>query len=294
MALTLQIQTDEVLQLDEFMEVVDREIDREDFESLVDGARLLKKLANNRCFLIDHVNGKLLQSGEEDSHDAGDTSFLFGRRDRLWVRANIWIPPREMPLNGPWRANAAAYLMPHDHHFSFVTVGYFGSGYETSIFEYDRSRVEGRPGEHVELQFLEKTRLAQGKVMVYRASKDVHYQAHPQDFSISLNLLLFPREYRDQYVFDVKRSQIALRAHDFRRQQGTMCKLAAVLGNTRTANVLERVSHENRDEEIRLSAFQAWSSLERDRALDIWRIALSDAHPSVRGHAHKTLADMQA
>jgi hypothetical protein len=147
----------------------------------------------------------------------------------------------------------------------------------------------GRIGERVELRHLETTQLTEGKVMVYRAGKDVHYQAHPKEFSISLNVLVFPAEHRDQYLFDVSRAAITARASDFRSAQSLLCNVAAVLGDNRTSNVLEEVALTSRDEEVRLSAFTAWSRLDQHGAREIWELALRDRHDFVRFAARERL-----
>jgi hypothetical protein len=290
MALTLAIETTEQVELEECVESIAKQVDADDFDSLVESAVSLKKLANNRHFLAAHVNDRLAQCHDNSSADAGDTSFLLARQKRIWIRANIWIPPAMLPMNKLLRASVSAYLIPHDHRFSFVTVGYLGGGYETTIFEYDSNSISGYPGEQVELRFLEKTQLETGKVMVYRAGRDVHCQAHPREFSISLNLLTFGREYCDQYTFDVKRSIITGRAQDFRRAQAVMCQVASRLGNGRTANLLEQVSRQHDDAEIRLCAFEAWSRLEKSQTVEVWKNAMKDRSPFIRKRALNELA----
>ena len=44
------------------------------------------------------------------------------------------------------------YHVPHDHNFSFLTVGYLGPGYWSEYYEYDYGEVVGMPGEKVDLQ----------------------------------------------------------------------------------------------------------------------------------------------
>jgi hypothetical protein len=289
MALTLPIDTTTCLELDEYLELIDRCVDPDDFDALAESAVFLKQLANNRRFLITHVNNSLLNSRSDHSNAVGDTAFCLARRGPVCVRANVWVPPSDVAASLRWQANIAAYLTPHDHPFSFVTVGYLGPGYETTIFQYERSRITGRIGENVELQFLEKTSLPEGKVMVYRACRDVHFQAHPEKFSISLNYMVFPRETRDQYGFDIKGSRIVDTAMNSRRAHMQLCKLAAVLGDSKTSNVLEEVARTSWDEEIRLSAFTAWSYLDKDRAEEIWSAALSDPHDHVNARARSEL-----
>jgi hypothetical protein len=89
-----------------------------------------------------------------------------------------------------------------------MTVGFFGPGYETTIYEYDSSKVTGFVGESVDLRFLETTQLPPGKVMLYRPHADVHAQYPPSELSISLNLMVRDAtEKRDQFCApDLSRS----------------------------------------------------------------------------------------
>jgi hypothetical protein len=105
MALTLSLETDQSLELEEYVELVDRQLDCDDFDSLVESAILLKKLANNRRVLIEHVNDRLCSCTNENAIQVGDTSFCLARRNLIRVRANIWVPPHEMPMSRRWRTS---------------------------------------------------------------------------------------------------------------------------------------------------------------------------------------------
>src|SRR5262249_50680818 len=136
-----------------------------------------------------------------------------------------------------------SYQIPHDHNFSFLTVGYWGAGYETAIYEYDRSRVSGRAGEPVQLSFLERTTLPRGKVMFYRALTDVHCQEPPEEFSISLNLVLPLAEPEEQLFFDLDSSTVT--EHGSAPGAGivALCRLATHLGGGHTIGALEEIAH---------------------------------------------------
>ena len=56
--------------------------------------------------------------------------------------------------------------------------------------------VVGFPGEEVNLRFIEKSRLDQGKVMLYRAHQDVHLQLPADAMSVSLNILETSHDHR--------------------------------------------------------------------------------------------------
>lgn len=290
MALTLQIETERSVEFEECLELLDRKLDPDDYDGLAEAAVTLKKLANNRLFLIEHVNASLLNWKSEKNSVVGDTAFFLARKGRACIRANVWAPPAEAAASRRWQANIRSYLTPHDHPFSFITVGYFGPGYKTTIFEYDRTHIKGELGEQIALQPLETTTLPEGKVMIYRASKDIHFQEHPEKFSISLNLMIYPEEDRDQYGFDIEHSRITARAVDFRNTQGMLCQMAAALGDGKTSNILEEVALKSSDQEIRLNAFGAWAQLEPTYSINIWTAALSDPHEQVRANAKAKLA----
>jgi hypothetical protein len=290
MALTLKIETEKAVEFEEGLELLDRRLDPDDYDGLAEAAITLKQLANNRRFLIEHVNASLRNRQSEKNNAIGDTAFFLARKGRVFIRANVWAPPKEAAASRRWQANIRSYLTPHDHPFSFITVGYFGPGYKTTIFEYDRTHVKGELGEQVALQPLETTTLPEGKVMIYRASKDVHFQDHPEKFSISLNLMVYPDKDRDQYGFDIAHSRITARAVDFRSTQGMLCQMASALGDKKTSNILEEVAIKSSDREIRLNALVAWSQLEPTRSRDIWTVALSDPHDEIRASAKAKLA----
>src|SRR3546814_6946369 len=84
---------------------------------------------------------------------------------------------------------AFAYGLPHDHNLHFLTTGYWGPGYVSDYYDYDTEAVDGRLGEPLSLQFVERSRLSEGKMMLYRAHRDVHSQLPQERLSVSLNLM---------------------------------------------------------------------------------------------------------
>src|SRR3546814_8782480 len=81
------------------------------------------------------------------------------------------------------------YGKAHDHNFSFLTVGYMGPGYWSEYYEYDYANVAGYVGEKVNLRYIEKSKLDEGKVMLYRIHRDVHLQLPADEMSVSLNIM---------------------------------------------------------------------------------------------------------
>src|SRR3546814_12672391 len=80
----------------------------------------------------------------------------------------------------------------------------------TTLF---RSTVDGRLGEPLNLQFVERSQLDEGKMMLYRAHRDIHSQRPPTSLSVSLNIMDEGEHvpWRDQYIVDLEAGTIARR-----------------------------------------------------------------------------------
>src|SRR5689334_21034290 len=153
MALTIACETDEVLDLEEYIAYVQDKVDIRDEDSLADSAIKLRQLANNRDLVVDRINRDLNDwtSFQEENSYTSQTVML-GRGKEFYIRANMWLPPAKFSQDQEWQDRLFFYRVPHDHNFSFLTVGYLGSGYQTTIWEYDRTGVKGEPGEQVPLR----------------------------------------------------------------------------------------------------------------------------------------------
>jgi hypothetical protein len=209
------------------------------------------------------------------------------------MRANIWLPS-ERDVPDEWEQNLFSYNRPHDHDSDFMTIGYWGSGYETIIHEYDPEHVIGYKGEHVELRFLERTRLSEGKVMYYRANRDIHTQLPPSEFSISINLLIHNLERRwiaRQFWFDTENGTIGSRIeHEGRTSVIFLCRLARFLGDHQAIDSLDAVAKKHFDPQVRRMAIASLCELDESRRELYQRRAGDDADPYVRRLA-ETLED---
>lgn len=182
------------------------------------------------------------------------------------------------------------YDIPHNHNFDLLTVGYYGSGYETEIYELNDEKVVGYPGEDVELAFLERTKLPKGKAMFYRSFKDVHVQLPPTELSVSLNLLFRDEKIngRDQYSFNVEKKKIIGSLSGGKSDQQVMFEFARLLGDANTGEVALQVAQAHGDPQIRLAAYTCAASL-LDKET-VWKSALHDTFNSVRVVAKENLA----
>lgn len=207
--------TEERLELAELVEALETGgFDSSDEENFASWGGHLRRLANDRRFLADMMMEELKQrcAGQlKDNQYSAQVVLLHAHPGSNFVlRANFWPAMHDSVVrhSGP---DPFFYGVPHDHNFSFLTVGYLGPGYWSDYYEYDYGAVVGFPGEDVALRFVEKSRLDQGKVMLYRAHRDIHLQLPADAMSVSLNILETSHNsvFRDQYRFDVERSKVA-------------------------------------------------------------------------------------
>jgi hypothetical protein len=205
--------TDEKLSLAELIEMLETgDFDPADEDNFASWGPQLKKLANDRTFLGDIIIDELKQrcAGQvRDNQYNSQVVMLHGAVGPFIIRANFWPALKDSVVRHSG-SDPFFYGVAHDHNFSFLTVGYLGPGYWSDYYEYDYGEVVGFPGEPVNLKFVEKARLEQGKVMLYRAHKDVHLQLPADAMSVSLNIVetSHATTFRDQYRFDLANSRI--------------------------------------------------------------------------------------
>ena len=189
----------------------DESFDPADEESFAAAAPLLKGLANNRDFLAEIAIAELKDRCNRQSLEnrySSQVIMLHRASEKYFIRANFWPSPRDSVFKASG-TSPFFYHVPHDHNFSFLTVGYLGPGYWSEYYEYDYGEVVGLPGEKVDLRFIEKAKLDQGKVMLYRAHRDVHNQLPADDMSISINIMEASNRlpFLSQYQFDVRNAR---------------------------------------------------------------------------------------
>ena len=209
----IEAPTEEKIELADLVEQLETGgFDSKDEENFASFGPALKKLANNRTFLSELVIAELKQRCEgqvRDNQYSAQVIMLHGASKKFVVRANFWPALKDSVIRHSG-TDPFFYGVPHDHNFSFLTVGYFGPGYWSDYYEYDYDQVVGYPGEAVNLRFVEKSRLDQGKVMLYRAHRDVHLQLPADEMSVSINIVETSHSsvFRDQYRFDVENGRV--------------------------------------------------------------------------------------
>jgi hypothetical protein len=256
----IDAETDDRLELAELIELLETgDFDGQDEENFVSWGIQLKRLANNRTFLADIVVSEMKQRCENQLRDnqyGAQVVMLYGHASKFILRANMW-PALNDSIVRHSGTDPFFYGIAHDHNFSFLTVGYLGPGYWSDYYEYDYGEVVGYPGEDVQLRFIERTKLDLGKVMLYRAHRDIHLQLPADAMSVSLNIVetSHASSFRDQYRFDIENSKID--GMLTRMSLEPMLALAAHFGGEEGLDLLVNFARGHPSDRIRWCALRA-------------------------------------
>jgi hypothetical protein len=238
-----------------------RGFDPREEESLQHGALQLRRLGANRDFLGDMLVAELAAR-----HDKGEERNFYGPQvvmlappdgGDFFMRANIWPSEDEYMMRASGGASFV-YGFPHDHNFDFLTLGYHGPGYWSDYYEYDFESVVGWQGEPVALRFVERSRLEEGKIMQYRAHRDVHAQLPADALSVSINIMHAAGAlgWMDQYNIDVEQGRIGRIVSNGSSE--TFLRVAVGLGGAEACDLADRFGARHPSERMRLAA---WSAL---------------------------------
>ena len=267
MARVIRCEESDAIALGELVDALNSEdFDPGDEESFAAMAPGLKRLANNRDFLAELAVAELKDRCTRQSLEnrySSQVIMLHRASDKFFIRANFWPSERDSVLKASG-ASPFFYHVPHDHNFSFLTVGYMGPGYWSEYYEYDYDQVVGLPGEKVEMRFVEKARLDEGKVMLYRAHKDIHNQLPADEMSVSINIMEASNRlpFLDQYRFDVKTCEIAGILN--RTASEALLALAANHPGGNARDLVEDFAASHPSERIRFAALRELAQAEDD------------------------------
>lgn len=246
-----------------------------DEDSLAHAARWMRRLGNDKSFLGDILVEELARRHRDDPIENGygpQVVMLSPLGGQFFIRANLWPSESEHMARASGGA-AFAIGLPHDHNFSFLTLGYFGPGYWSDYYEYDYEAVAGARGETVpSLRFIERSRLEEGKMMLYRAHVDVHAQLPADSLSVSLNFMHVAgaQGWFDQYRFDLERGEIA--GVLATGPSEVFLRLAVALGGEEGLDLAHAFADRHPSDRMRLAAFEALASRENDAAArdELW------------------------
>ena len=285
----------EAIGLDELVDALDASgFDPRDEAAFAALAPWLARLGRNRNFLADMAIAELEQrfAGQAANSYGAQVFLLRPPNGRYVLRANFW-PARE---DAVVRASGTApffYDMPHDHNFSFLTVGYLGPGYWSDYYLFDGDPAL-LPGDAAGLRFDERSRLDEGKLMLYRAHRDVHVQLPPESFSVSLNILGYDlaQPWRSQYRFDIASNTVA-EALTVTPSEA-LATLAVQFGGAAGLGLAHDLARRHPAPRMRATALSALVAAreDRDERAAIYAAAADDPDAHVAGHARKRLAAM--
>jgi hypothetical protein len=297
MTLTIETNRTDTLSLPDFLKYVENDVDLKEPDGLVRAAPHFRELANNPGLVTGVFSDAIkryLRGGPLTAYTP--QSVIMGSGPGFFLRANIWTP---LKLTSSFRSQEErvfSYRSAHNHNFSFMTIGYSGPGYETELYRYDSTGVEGYVGEEVRLDFVERTGLTPGKIMIYREKEDVHTQYPPEALSISLNLMvLSPRvNTLDQYFFDPETRRISSFPKDakiFRR--ASVVAMAGWIADENTVDVFHDLVKRapcRRVREAAVTAITRLACVPREEKQRLVEAAVEDSDERVRDCARKFLA----
>lgn len=277
--------------IEELVDALDADpFDPRDLDDVASRGALLARLGRNRTFLAELAIAELKDrcAGQAAGNSYGPQVFMLRPPNGHYVlRANFW-PAATDPVVRASGLAPFSYDMPHDHNFSFLTVGYLGPGYWSDYYEYDGDAVVGLPDEPVDLRFVERSQLTEGRLLLYRAHYDVHAQAPPDSFSVSLNILVVDtaQQWRSQYWFDLDRGTIANAMTTAPGEVLTM--LAGQLGGGNGRDLADQLSRHHPSPRMRATAFAALAAGGDE---NVWERAAADPAPLVAIPARARLVD---
>lgn len=253
MAYTKWAKETEIYTVDEAIEYYSNVANLTTYQSIMDSSIGLERLANNTNILNTFIKKSL----ENSSSDLKQTfyshqSFVIGSGKNIksgkafTLRGVIWHPEekkRELKESFDY---AYSYHFTHDHNFDFLTIGYKGPGYRTKIYEYDPNTIKGYPGESVNIKHLEDTYLSEKKMLLFRGSKDIHTQLHPEKLSVSINLLLIDEQDAPfQYDFDIEKSQIIDLIYSGQSNIKSLIEIVGQTGGYEDIQLLKNICNSN-------------------------------------------------
>ena len=290
MAHTFNFSFGQKMELGEYIEFVRENVDPRDEASICESAWALHALSLDGS-LFENIIGNAIREiaeagvAQEGYNQYTDATFMLyiTPDEPFFVRANVWRSAKAMSADLDLETRLYAYETPHDHNFDFVTVGYFGDGYETEIYEYDHDSVEGYIGEYVDLRFLERTFLPEGKVMMFRRRKDVHIQMPPKETSISLNLMISPTNpMTQQFGFDLNARTISEFIHGNQSKFVSLIDFAGEIGGQNAIEPLLSLATKSFQPRLRASAIRSISMLDPTLTEMLVSRYGKDSHPLVR------------
>ncbi len=263
--------SDDVIELEDFLAYVDAHLTDRSDENVEALAPKLIALSRNRTFLSRFLTESLPSREFQRDNGFNGPVFILARGDGYVVRAVAWTTEDRVERT-PRGAGPHLYHGPqqvaHSHSCSLLTVGYFGPGYETDVWECEPETIRAAgdaPGTPVSTRYRGRFRLSEGAVLFYRAYRDLHVQHPPQSYSISLNLLVQPpagHAGRDQYFVDLTDNTLAAAMSTANNARSQLIGLAQAFPDPRLLSPLGLIAERHMSSRIRARAAAALQRVE--------------------------------
>lgn len=288
---------EEKIELNDLIDALENgHFDPRDEENFASWGAMLKKLANNPTFLTDIVVTELKDRCNDQvaNNQYSSQVILLHKGPEFIIRANFWPALTDSVVKHSGTA-PFLYDVAHDHNFSFLTVGYLGPGYWSDYYEFDYKNVAGYEGEKVDLKFVEKARLDQGKVMLYRAHKDVHRQLPADSMSVSLNIAesTSSLHYRDQYRFDLENGRVSKIINSLAIEQ--LLALSAHFGGGNGKDLIAQYARHHPSARVQMMAIAAQASVagDIDTRLAVYEEAARSSSPYIASMASMRMEQLE-
>jgi len=196
--------------VEELLDLAEREVDPREPAGLLALAEPLYGLAGDPALMQTCIKHSLAHWRQGSSHFYSSQSCHIASRGVFAIRINLWPLLPADPRRRAILADVLSYFDYHDHNFSFITANYFGPGYATEMYSYQRGDTAIYPGKAVDLVYHGRHTLDANTVLLYEQYRDIHMQLPPARLSASLNLMMTPPDagLTDQFYFDIKAGRV--------------------------------------------------------------------------------------
>lgn len=234
----------EPISFSDFIFFLDKNLDFSSERSISSCITALERLYCNKDFLKDYLVSSISNSLKEfESHNKyNPPSIILADRERFIVRANLWRPTKSFK-----DGDINVYGLAHDHNFNFLSLNYWGPGYESEMYEYNYAQVCGIPGEQCNVDYHGIMNLKQGEIYFYRKNKDIHSQLPPSSPTITINVMekIDVKNHSRQYIFDLKNKVIKSVYGDFYAKK-YVYDMAFLINSASIDNLLKQLFDETK------------------------------------------------
>jgi hypothetical protein len=238
------------MDLDEFVALVERNLDPDSEESVLSMTPHLQALGANTRFLGRYLAANIDRADYQAGNRYSGATLILARGKQFAVRVVGWLPRASAADRSPSNqehvySESDTAAVAHTHPFALLTYGYHGPGYVTEVFDCDPDELLNRGiGEPVTLGNSRRMQLSSGTVLFLPAFRVAHIQHPPESYSVSLNLIVVPRNPAgyEQYFVSPRRKMLEGIAGTASQAANNILDLASRLPPASIQPLMERVA----------------------------------------------------